>query len=496
MLVTLPIAGLVLARLAENQFVRETERSLIAQGAIFAEVYRDALRAEGAVPLGPMISERAAGRLAEKYHPIEPNLAMEARQILDLAPDGYRQVHPPLPIYSRISERISTLARDAQKTTLAGYRFTDASGQVIASSGAGISRSLLHLPEVQQAFTGEVARVLRYREEQDERHTLSSISRDTGFRVHVVFPVVLEGRVAGIVYVSRAPLNLQKFLYNERALLGQMAAVTIIGAAILGFVFWRFVSRPIGGLRTQSYEVATGARPAPEPLAHYGVSELADLGQSVLSMAHTLTERSTALQTYTEHVTHELKSPVTSIVGAAEILETSGDDAERRARLLATIRAEALRMDSLLAKLRELAQVRTLTGEAETALASVLPPLKALFPGVDIEINIAADARLPMTSEALEMLLTQLIKNAEEHGAGRVTIDPAPGQVGFLLRDNGSGITMANRARIFEAFFTTKRDTGGTGMGLNIVAALVQQHGGTITLEDSDGGAAFRVTFP
>ena len=64
------------------------------------------------------------------------------------------------------------------------------------------------------------------------------------------------------------------------------------------------------------------------------------------------------------------------------------------------------------------------------------------------------------------------------------------------ISDNGEGISPNNRTQIFDSFFTTRREQGGTGMGLAIVRAVLEAHGGTIRLADSDSGAAFELTIP
>ena len=68
--------------------------------------------------------------------------------------------------------------------------------------------------------------------------------------------------------------------------------------------------------------------------------------------------------------------------------------------------------------------------------------------------------------------------------------------VTVLVADDGEGISPANRDKVFDAFFTTRRDSGGTGMGLGIVAAMLRAHGGAIRLVDSTEGAVFSLTFP
>lgn len=497
MLLALPVAALVFARLAENQFVRETERSLTAQAVIFAEVFSAELSEVTPGNIGLSIPETALARASERYHPIDPTLDADQSLIHENAGDGRLIPHPPLPAYDAISTRLSRMARGAQKTTLAAYRFTDTAGRVIGSSGAGMDRSLAHLPEVQAALSGEVASVLRFRDPPEERHALSSISRDTGFRVHVAHPVILSDRIVGAVQVSRTPLNLQKFLYSERVLLAQLGFALLLGASVLGFVFWRFISRPILALRAQSREVAGGTRPAPEPLEHYGVAELADLGDSVLSMANALTERADELRIYTDHVTHELKSPVTSIIGAAELLNTSGEDMapDRRQRLIDAIHGQGLRMDALLAKLRELARARLFEKGSDTDLAEAVDALREAHPSLAVTTKLHKGFRVPLSPEALGIVLTQIFKNAAEHGATKIELSSPYDVHSFTIHDNGAGIGPANRPKIFEPFFTTRRANGGTGMGLNIVATVIERHGGEVALEDTEAGTTFLFTF-
>ncbi|NNF24644.1 MAG: HAMP domain-containing protein [Rhodobacteraceae bacterium] len=491
-LMTLPVVGLLAVRLANNQFVRETEASLIAQAAVLAEVYAGMLAADGTVQ-GPPIPAGVQARLAERYHPVEPSLDVSETAIGEPAPDGRPLPHPPLAEYDRLRTQLSSLAAKAQKSTLAGYRFTDHSGQVIASSGGGTGTSLLHLPEIEAALDGQVGAALRYRAPLDERHALASISRDTTYRVFVAHPVILEGRIVGAVHLSRTPIDLRKFLYLERANLALIAAIMGGGALVIGVLFWRLIFRPIRALRDQSHAVATGARPFPEPLEHYGVEELFDLGQSVLSMAQSLTERSEAIGTYTEHVTHELKSPVTAIVGASELLQTSGDrlDPKRRKRLLETINAEGIRMDALLAKLRELARVRGLSGEATSRLADGVDLVGRDFAALDI--SLSGPGTVPFSAQERDIVLRHLFRNAVEHGADRIAL--RSDAKGLTISDNGSGVSRANRDSIFQPFFTTKRDHGGTGMGLSIVSAIVTRRGGQISLEDAGEGAAFRISY-
>lgn len=122
--------------------------------------------------------------------------------------------------------------------------------------------------------------------------------------------------------------------------------------------------------------------------------------------------------------------------------------------------------------------------------------LRIDHPGVRIVLN--GDAAVAMSSDNAAIVLGHLLDNARRHGATLVEIAAreAQGVVSLRVADNGSGISPANRARVFEPFFTTRREEGGTGMGLGIVRALMQAHGGDIELAESTAGAAFTLSFP
>ena len=99
----------------------------------------------------------------------------------------------------------------------------------------------------------------------------------------------------------------------------------------------------------------------------------------------------------------------------------------------------------------------------------------------------------------IETVLTGLIENSRQAGASRVLIiaRKTGAFIEVMIEDNGPGIPAGDRDRIFEPFFTSRRASGGTGLGLPIIRSLLQAHHGTILLNRKDGsGAAFLVTLP
>jgi two-component system, OmpR family, sensor kinase len=267
--------------------------------------------------------------------------------------------------------------------------------------------------------------------------------------------------------------------FRHSALL--IAAGVLIAAAILGYLLWRLLLNPIIALADHAAHITAGAE---APLAHYGTRELRALGQSVQAMARTLQSREATIRSFTDHVTHELKSPLTAIMGAAEMLEAGPDP-----RLLATITGAATQMEAQLMALRRMAAARDPLPKGTCRVPDLLPDLQ----GHGVQVTAVGNAPLPLAREGLFAVLTQLVTNACAHGATNVTLTTSKNTL--TITDNGTGISRGNQSRIFTPFFTTCREQGGTGLGLPIAQAILQANDARIALVPTDTGTMFRITF-
>ncbi|MGJ8545688.1 MAG: ATP-binding protein [Sulfitobacter sp.] len=267
-------------------------------------------------------------------------------------------------------------------------------------------------------------------------------------------------------------------------LIGWMA---VFSTVFLGWLLWRLVLRPVYALTAYARAMKAGQRSAAAP-RQFGTPEFSELGQSVIEMGNSLSSRAASLRAYADHVTHELKSPLTAITGAAELLDGEMP-ASDRAALEATIRESALRMQHLLDDLRRHARASSAgqAGQCELTDACAAIDLAGL------EIVQQGGGVLPLPLEDLCAILTQLAQNALAHGAGEMALnwDGAA----LIASDDGAGIPAGNRARVFDPFFTTRREAGGTGMGLSIVRSLLEARGGQIILLPSDKGTRFEIRF-
>ncbi|WP_292475177.1 histidine kinase dimerization/phospho-acceptor domain-containing protein, partial [Mesorhizobium sp.] len=385
----LPLVGLFFFRLYENQLIRQTEGELIAQGAVIAAVYADAVRAAGIAPerLGTPISADPARDNNYPYQPIEPQL--------DLASDNVMPSRPaavPAPAY---------------------------------------------------------ASELRLRIPDQPPPPLYSVSRGTKVRVFVALPVELDGRVAGVVYMSRTPNNIVKHLYGERGKV-TLAAIAILGGTLLiALVFIRTVSRPIYALIERTKRIAAGDREAMRPLAHHGTREMAALSAAFLDMAQKLQARSDSIQTFATHVSHELKSPLTAIQGAAELLRDSGGtmDEDERRRFSNNIVTDAGRLNLLVRRLLELARAENLAPSGESTTIGAALALLPVDARLEVRVESGSDIGLGISGENLAIVLANLIDNSARHGAKQVTVgaEKAGERVALHVGDDGGGISAANR---------------------------------------------------
>ena len=275
-----------------------------------------------------------------------------------------------------------------------------------------------------------------------------------------------------------------------------VAAGSFLATLVLGWLLWRLILSPVQALAAKAEAIRGGA--APDALDHYGTPEIGELAQAVLDMAEVLQSREMAVRGYTDHVTHELKTPLTAIRGAAELLEAEEGLDEGTKRLVSTIAGAEKRAVKLLGAARQIAAARMPEHRGSTRLQDCVPPLQSRVRDLAIHI-LNAEEPLPLAQSGLDVVLGHIVENAEEAGATEVTLDSGRNDGGAWLtvQDNGPGISQGNASQVFEPFFTTRRDSGGTGMGLAIVQTLLLAHGCRIALDDPGeaGGTKFRIDF-
>jgi signal transduction histidine kinase len=500
----LPLLSLYFLKVYQNQLIRQTEAELIAQSAALAAVFHREI--ETGIPrdvvLGPKVSPPAQTPSDEPYQPIWPKLELANDSVLPPRLEARAPSAPADPAFVALGARMAPDLVATQIVTLAGFRLLDPHGIVIAGREE-VGLSLAHLEEVAEALQGRFSGVLRVRISKHDQPSLYSMSRGTGMRVFTAMPVIVRDQVAGVVYASRTPSNVFKYLFELRGKVIPAALSMIVPTLLIGFLFHRTITKPMRELIERTDLIGKGDRNALHPLKRHGTSEFARLSQSFLEMAKRLNTRSSFISTFATHVSHELKSPLTSIQGAAELLRDDVDapdmDDEDRRKFLDNIIADTGRLTKISTRLRDLARAENPVAVGAAKLSDTIAGLRSAFPSLDIRASGDLDTPMRIAEENASIILSNLADNAMRHGSS--ALDLSAMQQGNLLQvkviDNGEGVSPNNRAQIFDSFFTTRRESGGTGMGLVIVRAMLDAHGGSIRLLDSSGqGTAFELTIP
>lgn len=274
-----------------------------------------------------------------------------------------------------------------------------------------------------------------------------------------------------------------------------LAALILLLTGALGWLLVRLLLRPITAL--EHYAVAQGDGQATPP-RHFGTDELHRTARAVIAMAETLRDREATIRSFTDHVTHEIKTPVSTIRAGVELLE-DGSLAPADRAILAQIDGARVQIEAQLQALREAAQAREVRYLGQCTLAVVLGRLGPPRLGqAALALRVqGGDVALPMAADGLVVVLTQLLRNAGEHGATEVALMAAADASGVSVTvvDNGRGISAGNAPQVFDPFFTTARGSGGTGMGLAIVRNILAAHRATIVLVPGAVGATFRLDF-
>jgi signal transduction histidine kinase len=216
-------------------------------------------------------------------------------------------------------------------------------------------------------------------------------------------------------------------------------------------------------------------------------------------------EKLASLGTLVFGVAHELNNPLSNISTSCQILkeELDGGDREHNRELLDQIEAETDRARDVVGSLLEYSRTRErgrfqlskAVRETLRLLRAEMPPRIAVVTAVPDEIELFAD------KQKIQQLLLNLVKNAADaigdEGEIVISASAGPRQAQIEVRDNGAGMDRETLGRIFDPFFSSKKEGKGYGLGLFIVHNIVEEHEGSISVESEPGhGTLFIITLP
>ena len=367
---------------------------------------------------------------------------------------------------------------------------TDANGIVLLdSSGVAVGQDYSRWNDVYLTLRGEYG----------ARSTRSDPQNPDSSVMHVGAPIRDDGKIIGVVTVAKPNSSLQPYVDRaEHRLLWYGAGLVILGLLFGALLSW-WLSKALRRLTEYAQAVSEGRR---AELPHYRGGELEQLSAAVEHM-RTQLEGKAYVERYVHTLTHELKSPLAAIRGAAELLQ---DDmpAEQRQRFVNNIGSESARVQQLIERLLNLAMVEQRQGLEEQVavpLAELVDDLLAAqsvrIERLNLRVEIAIDSELAIVGERflLRQAIANLLENALDFtpagGTLRFAAERIAGRIQFSLFNTAEPIPDYALPRLSERFYSLPRPETGrksTGLGLNFVEEVVQLHGGELSISNVQGG--------
>jgi two-component system sensor histidine kinase CreC len=324
--------------------------------------------------------------------------------------------------------------------------------------------------------------------------------------MYVAAPVRDGARIIGVVTVGKPLATVQQFIDRaQRRIL--VAGFWLLGlSALVGVLVTFWMVRAVRQLKTYATHVHAGERlPVPQL-----PGELGDLAVAVDEMRVRLEDRE-RLEHTVRALTHELKSPLTAIQGAAELL---GEElpAEDRERFALQIQDQSLRLRDLVDRMLELSRLEGQRAiahpQAITLLALIDEVATAHVPlaiqrGIGLVWEARADIELPGEAESLVLLFSNLWSNAldfaPEGSVITVSLRRLGTQAVFTMRDTGPGVSDFALPQLGQRFFSLPRPRDGrrgSGLGLAIVRQAAALHGGSVAFEPASPGLRVTIRLP
>jgi signal transduction histidine kinase len=415
-----------------------------------------------------------------------------------------RQISPRME--RQIDQRLETQARAVSTWLNRAVHFnqlahrladvTDARVTIIDRRGVAVGESIApegnddEVPEVRAARNGEVGRATRYSAFADQPMRYVAVSTPLDAVIRLGVPI-------GEIEDLKDQLRKQLIVAAIASLLVALGLAAVVTGPL---------TRRLRDATAIAHRIAAGDYNIPKPTLTR--DEIGVLSASLATAVSELRANEHKRREFLATVAHEIRTPVTSIRGYAEILAKSPADSQTNREFLRTIHRNAIRIGELVEDLLELEALEAGKGPPllqepvvlAPVVSNVVETLRARASEVDakIAVEVAGDTAMVGDADAIERIVLNLTDNALRHG-GRgvvVTIEARhPGErAQLVVRDTGPGVAFEDRARIFERFQRGgKADRDGTGLGLAIARELAHAMNGTLVLS---GASTFTLELP
>ena len=323
-------------------------------------------------------------------------------------------------------------------------------------------------------------------------------------------PFTRNGYVTGAVFIQTKAQRIESGLSELLLRVGLIAAAVILVSGVAVFFLVRAILKPLKGLTNATGAMAEGdfSVRLDETKGH---RELREVNRAFNTMAGKLQGVEESRREFVANVSHELRSPITSIRGFAEGMADGVIPPEEQPKYLRLVADESKRLSGLVGDLLELSRLERDGAEPNWSVFDINEMLRRAvirrmndLEEKEIEASCECETDpcpVRADSDRIEEVIINLLDNAIKFtgSGGEIVLSSAVRNriVEVTVRDNGPGIPPEDREKVFDRFFTADRahtSGKGTGLGLSICQRVMEMHHQSIRLLDTDTGAAFRFT--
>ena len=326
--------------------------------------------------------------------------------------------------------------------------------------------------------------------------------------MYIAAPIKDGSQIIGSLTVAKSNRTVLPFIERAQYKIIRWGALLLVLSLIIGSLFtWRF-TRKINARRDYALNISQGKKATPPTSSN---DELTDLANAMQVMRTELDGKQ-YVQTNIQHLTHELKSPITAIQAALELISPNMPPADQ-ARFLAQIKAQSIRVQTIiqnmlgLATLEHQQQLQHVTSvNLHELIQTQITHLAEKTHALQASINAACspDIILQADSFLLGQAIVNLLENALDFSPCdsivRVNVIEENKQIQIQIKDQGAGIPDYALDKIFDKFYSLPRPSTNqksTGLGLNFVQEVAKLHGGSVSLNNHpEGGAMAVITLP
>ncbi len=389
----------------------------------------------------------------------------------------------------------------AQTSKQSGYRILviDSTGVVINDSNKTEVGKTYLIPEVVEALDNkDVSR------EQENGIIYTAVSIVDG-----------NSKKVGAVLISANATDISLTLQGIQKQVYLLLSAIVLIVLVVIFFLSQIFTEPLKSMLEVIKKMSEGHLDQRVPISRHSHNEITDLAVACNNMAEKLETVENGRQEFVSNVSHELKTPLSSIKVLSEsILFEKDVPQETYVEFLRDINSEVDRMTAIINDLLTLVRLNQkeipIAFKPENLNALVEEIIKRLNPlaqkkDIEIEYNSVKDVVADIDSMKLTLAISNLIENAVKYtfdgGRVSVTVDADHQNAFFTIADTGVGIAEEELSRIFERFYrvdkTRDRETGGTGLGLSITHSTVLLHNGSIKVSSKEEeGTTFVVRIP